>query len=95
MKDAVEKRRAALLRQRDQLMQRLAQLQGERRAVEQEIGERTADLNAVGGALQLCDSLLQELGGDGKLDISQSMLGQMLGADEVHFVPADDDNEEA
>ena len=93
MKNAVEKRRASLLRQREELMQRLAALQGQRQAVEREIGERTADLNAVHGALQVCDSLLQELGGDNKFGLDQ--LGQVLGADEVRFVPADDDNEEA
>jgi len=88
MKELVQQRRQALERQRQQLQQRMAQLQQQRQGIDHQIQQTTADLNAVHGAVQLCDSLLQEAGGNGPVSVPIGMeeLGEVLDADAVEFV---------
>jgi predicted nucleic acid-binding Zn-ribbon protein len=91
MREMVERRRVSLLQQQQQVQGGLAQLEQQRQVIQQRIEQAVADMNAVRGALQVCDSLLEELpqgDGEGK-DMSLEELRQELGAESVGVVPED------
>lgn len=89
MREMVEGRKKALLAQRQQLQSDMVQLRQQQEAINRRIEQVVADLNAVQGALQVCDSLLEELArGDGQgQGISLEELQQELGAESVEIVP--------
>ena len=57
----IEERRAALQRQGQELDRRLVEIDRRGQQLQQERGQVIADMNAVSGALQLCEELLRGL----------------------------------
>ena len=101
MRKQIEQRKAALQRQGQELDRRLVEIDRQGQQLQQERSQVIANLNAVSGALQLCEELLKATDDGGRTTAGEEPgltleeLKERVGANEVEFVPSGEQAEES
>ena len=100
MRKQIEQRKAALQRQGQELDRRLVEIDRQGQQLQQERSQVIANLNAVAGALQLCEELLKATADGGQQTpdpgaMTLEELKERVGANEVEFVPSGEQAEES
>jgi len=91
----IEQRKAALQRQGQELDRRLVEIDRQGQQLQQERGQVIANLNAVSGALQLCEDLLKatadsrQPAAEEEPGLTLEQLRERIGADSVEVVEGD------
>jgi cell division protein ZapA (FtsZ GTPase activity inhibitor) len=90
----IEQRKAALQRQGQELDRRLVEIDRQGQQLQQERGQVIANLNAVSGALQLCEDLLKTTADSrqpaAEPGLTLEQLKERIGADSVEVVEGED-----
>lgn len=95
MRKQIEERKAALQRQGQELDRRLVEIDRQGQQLQQERSQVIANLNAVAGALQLCEELLRTTADGGQPTAEEEpgltleQLKERIGADSVEVVEVD------
>jgi cell division protein ZapA (FtsZ GTPase activity inhibitor) len=87
----IEEKKAALQRQAEELDRQLVAIDRQGQELQRQRAQVVANLNAVAGALELCDELLKAAADSrrptAEPEMTLEQLKERLGADEVEFIP--------